>query len=256
VEIQTPHPIQQSRITFSSRRGLWVLASPSSGGRQGNGVTIPQPAALTAPFTQGSREAGHVLSPFKAMGFDASLVKGSRGNEITMPSQSPAVTALPTGEPRGVKRGIDRSAEDVTIPQSAALTAPFAQGSREAGSCSLPLQSHGFDASLIKGSRGNEITMPSQSPAVTALPTGEPGGVKRRIDRSAEEVTIPQSAALTAPFTQGSREAGACSLPLQSHGFDASLIGGRQGNGVTIPQSAALTAPFAQGSQEAGHRNE
>ena len=79
--------------------------------------------------------------------------------------------------------GVKRKIHGNTIPQSAALTAPFAQGSlwRE----SILLYSN----------------------------------------------TIPQSAVLTAPFTQGSlwRE----SVLLYSN---------------TIPQSAMLTAPFTQGS--------
>ena len=82
-----------------------------------------------------------------------SAARTERGNRGAMPSQSPSVTALPKGEPRGVYHGTKNGAH---LP------------------C-LSLWERWPSAS--RTDRENRGAMPSQSPAATALPKGEPRGV-------------------------------------------------------------------------------
>jgi hypothetical protein len=81
-----------------------------------------------------------------------SAARTERGNRGAIPSQSPSVTALPKGEPRGVYHGTKNGAH-------------------------LPCLSL-WERWLSKArtERENRGAIPSQSPTATALPKGEPRG--------------------------------------------------------------------------------
>ena len=89
------------------------------------------------------------------LGEVAEQSENGEGKPGAMPSQSPSVTALPEGEPRGVYHGTKNGAH-------------------------LPCLSLWERwPSKARTERGKRDAMPSQSPSVTALPEGEPRGVYR-----------------------------------------------------------------------------
>ena len=81
-----------------------------------------------------------------------SKARTERENRGAKPSQSPAATALPKGEPRGVYRDTKNGAHLPCLSLWERWT------------------------SAARTERGNRGAMPSQSPTATALPKGEPRG--------------------------------------------------------------------------------
>ncbi len=88
------------------------------------------------------------------LGEVAERSEDGEGRPGAKPSQSPSVTALPEGEPRGVPRHEKWRASPLPLPL-------------------------GEVAEQSEDGEGKPGAKPSQSPTVTALPKGEPRGVYR-----------------------------------------------------------------------------
>ena len=97
------------------------------------------------------------------LGEVAERSEDGEGKRAAIPSQSPAVTALPEGEPRA--RWREKNGAHPCRLAYRAGTPCLSLGERW--------------PSAARTERGNRASIPSQSPSVTALPKGEPRGCTR-----------------------------------------------------------------------------
>ena len=140
---------------------LWERWPSKARTERGNRGAIPSqsPTATALPkgeprgMYHGTKNGAHLpcLSLWERW---TSKARRERENRGAKPSQSPSVTALPEGEPRGVPRHEKWRASPLPLPL-------------------------GEVDERSEDGEGRPGAMPSQSPSVTALPKGEPRGVYR-----------------------------------------------------------------------------
>ena len=126
----------------------------------------------------------HLHGPVFVFGDEPSQSPGGRGSFRDEPSQSPAATALPKGEPlaepasfvhtgQRQKKSTDKPMNFTPLPKPPP-SGEVARRSRDGEGFSPSRCARQLYPFLSPGRRGSFRDEPSQSPAATALPKGEP----------------------------------------------------------------------------------